>query len=106
MKEVAKISAACKAGEGVSVRLLNYRKDGTPFWNLLTVTPIKTPEGKVKSEQNGAERAGRLFLCLLLLLSSPTAIASAPACAAKLAWMDEALRQSIRVRDCGLAVRC
>ena len=31
----------------MSVRLLNYRKDGTPFWNLLTMTPIKTPDGKV-----------------------------------------------------------
>jgi PAS domain S-box-containing protein len=29
------------------VRLLNYRKDGTPFWNLLTMTPIKTEDGKV-----------------------------------------------------------
>lgn len=29
------------------MRLLNYRKDGTPFWNLLTLTPIKTPDGKV-----------------------------------------------------------
>lgn len=46
-KEVAKIRDAVRKGEGVSVRLLNYRKDGTPFWNLLTMTPIKTPEGKV-----------------------------------------------------------
>ncbi|GFH26100.1 putative LOV domain-containing protein [Haematococcus lacustris] len=46
-KEVLKIRDAIKKGEGVSVRLLNYRKDGTPFWNLLTVTPIKTPDGKV-----------------------------------------------------------
>lgn len=46
-KEVAKIRDAIKKGEGVSVRLLNYRKDGTPFWNLLTMTPIKTPDGKV-----------------------------------------------------------
>jgi len=30
-----------------TARLLNYRKDGTPFWNLLTMTPIKTPDGKV-----------------------------------------------------------
>ncbi len=29
------------------MRLLNYKKDGTPFWNLLTMTPIKTPDGKV-----------------------------------------------------------
>eukprot|EP00798_Chlamydomonas_sp_ICE-L_P007878 gene7878-1088_t len=46
LKEVQKIRDACKKGEAVSVRLLNYRKDGTPFWNLLTVTPIKTPDGK------------------------------------------------------------
>jgi len=46
-KEVAKIREGIRKGEGVSVRLLNYRKDGTPFWNLLTVTPIKTPDGKV-----------------------------------------------------------
>uniref|UniRef100_A0A126WXD7 non-specific serine/threonine protein kinase n=1 Tax=Brachiomonas submarina TaxID=327064 RepID=A0A126WXD7_9CHLO len=46
-KEVLKIREGIKKGEGVSVRLLNYRKDGTPFWNLLTVTPIKTPDGKV-----------------------------------------------------------
>eukprot|EP00879_Flechtneria_rotunda_P014547 GHRR01015202.1.p1 GENE.GHRR01015202.1~~GHRR01015202.1.p1 ORF type:complete len:698 (+),score=278.76 GHRR01015202.1:156-2249(+) len=46
-KEVAKLRNAIKAGEPVSCRLLNYRKDGTPFWNLLTMTPIKTPDGKV-----------------------------------------------------------
>lgn len=31
-KEVAKIRAAIRTGDPVSVRLLNYRKDGTPFW--------------------------------------------------------------------------
>lgn len=36
------VAPACCAA-----RLLNYRKDGTPFWNLLTMTPIKTPDGKV-----------------------------------------------------------
>uniref|UniRef100_A0A126WYN5 non-specific serine/threonine protein kinase n=1 Tax=Heterochlamydomonas inaequalis TaxID=179866 RepID=A0A126WYN5_9CHLO len=46
-KEVQKVRDAVKQGKPVSVRLLNYRKDGTPFWNLLTVTPIKTPDGKV-----------------------------------------------------------
>ncbi|KAG2444065.1 hypothetical protein HYH02_009008 [Chlamydomonas schloesseri] len=46
-KEVQKIRDAIKKGEACSVRLLNYRKDGTPFWNLLTVTPIKTPDGRV-----------------------------------------------------------
>jgi hypothetical protein len=46
-KEVAIIREAVKKGEGCSVRLLNYRRDGTPFWNLLTMTPIKTEDGKV-----------------------------------------------------------
>lgn len=42
-----KIREAIKKAEPISVRLLNYRKDGTPFWNLLTLTPIKTPDGKL-----------------------------------------------------------
>ncbi|BDA47694.1 probable phototropin-2 [Coccomyxa sp. Obi] len=46
-KEVAVIRDAVKKGEGCSVRLLNYKRDGTPFWNLLTMTPIKTEDGKV-----------------------------------------------------------
>eukprot|EP01025_Chloroclados_australasicus_P036659 TRINITY_DN3735_c1_g1_i3.p1 TRINITY_DN3735_c1_g1~~TRINITY_DN3735_c1_g1_i3.p1 ORF type:complete len:703 (-),score=87.15 TRINITY_DN3735_c1_g1_i3:1551-3659(-) len=46
-KEVAKIREGIKNEQTVSVRLLNYRKDGTPFWNLLTVTPIKGQDGKV-----------------------------------------------------------
>ncbi|KAI8463717.1 MAG: putative blue light receptor [Monoraphidium minutum] len=45
--EVTKLREAIKSGSPVSVRLLNYRKDGTPFWNLLTMTPIKTPDGQV-----------------------------------------------------------
>eukprot|EP01025_Chloroclados_australasicus_P021632 TRINITY_DN22702_c1_g1_i3.p1 TRINITY_DN22702_c1_g1~~TRINITY_DN22702_c1_g1_i3.p1 ORF type:complete len:783 (-),score=85.28 TRINITY_DN22702_c1_g1_i3:1249-3432(-) len=46
-KEVAKIREGIRVNQTVSVRLLNYRKDGTPFWNLLTVTPIKGQDGKV-----------------------------------------------------------
>lgn len=46
-KEVAIIRESVKKGTTCSVRLLNYRKDGSPFWNLLTMTPIKTDDGKV-----------------------------------------------------------
>mmetsp|Transcript_20477 Transcript_20477/g.56774 ORF Transcript_20477/g.56774 Transcript_20477/m.56774 type:complete len:721 (-) Transcript_20477:358-2520(-) len=46
-KEIQKIRDGIKNGEVCSVRLLNYRKDGTPFWNLLTVTPVKTSTGQV-----------------------------------------------------------
>nr|AML79652.1 putative LOV domain-containing protein [Xanthocercis zambesiaca] len=44
--EVAKIRDAVRNGKSYCGRLLNYKKDGTPFWNLLTVTPIKDDEGK------------------------------------------------------------
>jgi PAS domain S-box-containing protein len=30
-----------------SVEILNYRKDGTSFWNLLSITPIRDESGKV-----------------------------------------------------------
>lgn len=43
--EVAKIRDAVKNGTGYCGRLLNYKKNGTPFWNLLTVTPIKNDRG-------------------------------------------------------------
>ncbi|CAN6870673.1 unnamed protein product [Brassica oleracea var. botrytis] len=44
-KEVAKIRDAVKNGKSYCGRLLNYKKDGTPFWNLLTITPIKDDQG-------------------------------------------------------------
>nr|AML78632.1 putative LOV domain-containing protein [Codariocalyx motorius] len=44
-KEVAKIREAIRNGRSYCGRLLNYKKDGTPFWNLLTVTPIKDDLG-------------------------------------------------------------
>lgn len=40
-EEVARIRDALKSKRhSYSGRILNYKKDGTPFWNLLTVTPI------------------------------------------------------------------
>lgn len=41
-----KIRDAVRNGKSYCGRLLNYKKDGTPFWNLLTVTPIKDDSGK------------------------------------------------------------
>jgi adenylate cyclase len=37
---IEQLRAAIKAGEHCTVTLLNYRKDGTPFWNELTISPI------------------------------------------------------------------
>ncbi|KAJ9564654.1 hypothetical protein OSB04_000620 [Centaurea solstitialis] len=45
-KEVDKIRHAVKTGSSYCGRLYNYKKDGTPFWNLLTITPIKDENGK------------------------------------------------------------
>jgi phototropin len=45
--EVVKIRDAVKNGRSQSVRLLNYKKDGTPFWNLLTVTPVYAADGSL-----------------------------------------------------------
>ncbi|KAF2286355.1 hypothetical protein GH714_015253 [Hevea brasiliensis] len=44
-QEVAKIRDAVKNGRSYCGRLVNYKKDGTSFWNLLTVTPIKDDRG-------------------------------------------------------------
>lgn len=45
--EVSKIREAVATGKSYCGRLLNYKKDGEPFWNLLTITPIKDGSGKV-----------------------------------------------------------
>nr|XP_027191985.1 phototropin-1-like isoform X2 [Cicer arietinum] len=45
--DVAKIREALAAGKSYCGRLLNYKKDGTPFWNLLTISPIKDEHGKL-----------------------------------------------------------
>ena len=44
---IAKLSAAMHRGEPMTVELLNFRKDGAPFWNLMTVTPLRDALGKV-----------------------------------------------------------
>jgi len=37
---VASIREGIEAGESTTTELLNYRADGTPFWNELTVAPV------------------------------------------------------------------
>ena len=44
---VREIHAAIEAGRACSVELLNYRKDGQPFWNRLSITPLYDPAGRV-----------------------------------------------------------
>ncbi len=46
---VEKLRRGIKEGKEVTVELLNYRKDGERFWNLLTVMPVKDVQGRVTS---------------------------------------------------------
>lgn len=44
---VGRVRAAIDAERPVSVELLNYRADGTPFWNQLDIVPIRDDDGTV-----------------------------------------------------------
>ncbi|PHQ40378.1 hybrid sensor histidine kinase/response regulator [Halorubrum persicum] len=44
---VARLREAINAQEPESVELLNYRKDGTPFWNRVSIAPICDDDGSV-----------------------------------------------------------
>ena len=46
-KHVEALRNAVRKGKSCCTRLLNYKKDGTPFWNLLTMTPIRDEMGRV-----------------------------------------------------------
>lgn len=45
--ELKKLRKAIKAGESCTVVLKNYRKDGTLFWNELSIDPIYDEHGKL-----------------------------------------------------------
>jgi PAS domain S-box-containing protein len=42
-----KLRNSISAGRECSVEILNYRKDGTSFWNALFVTPVRDGRGKI-----------------------------------------------------------
>ncbi len=44
---VAAIREAIKAEQEINVVILNYKKDGTPFWNDLTIAPVRDEAGTV-----------------------------------------------------------
>lgn len=44
---VADMRDAIDAGESVSVELINYRKNGTPFWNKIDIAPILDDSGDI-----------------------------------------------------------
>ena len=40
------LKKAVEDGTFITTKLLNYKKDGTPFWNFLTMVPIKNSKGQ------------------------------------------------------------
>jgi len=43
---VAAIRAAVDAEEPIQTEILNYRANGTPFWNRVTIAPVTAPDGE------------------------------------------------------------
>lgn len=65
-KTTERLRAAIREKREITVTLLNYRKDGTRFWNRLSITPVRDEEGNVThfigiqsdvTEQKNAEEA-------------------------------------------------
>ncbi len=45
---MSEIREAVKTGTETSVRLLNYKKNGQPFWNLFTLAPMADVDGNLR----------------------------------------------------------
>ena len=45
---VARVRKAISAGHDIDVDLLNYRKDGTTFWNALYMSPVRDKGGVIR----------------------------------------------------------
>lgn len=41
------LEEAIHSGRRCSVEILNYRKDGTPFWNAMSISPIRNDRGEL-----------------------------------------------------------
>jgi PAS domain S-box-containing protein len=44
---VESLREAVRHGRACTVEILNYRKDGTPFWNRLAITPVRDADGEL-----------------------------------------------------------
>ncbi|MCG6121316.1 MAG: PAS domain-containing protein [Microvirga sp.] len=45
---IEKINKAIEAGDDIAIDVLSYRKDGTPFWNALYMSPVHNALGEVQ----------------------------------------------------------
>lgn len=49
---MAALGQAVAEGESTSVEILNYKKDGTPFWNWVRIRPVPTSATFLPNDQN------------------------------------------------------
>lgn len=42
------IRDSIKTGEEITVRILNYKRNGAPFWNMFTLAPMKDSDGTTR----------------------------------------------------------
>jgi PAS domain S-box-containing protein len=47
-RSVARIRSAIEKGTNIEIDLLNYRKDGTTFWNALYLSPVRDDAGHIQ----------------------------------------------------------
>lgn len=47
-KAVARVREAIENGHDVDIDLLNYRKDGSTFWNALYMSPVRDSQGELR----------------------------------------------------------
>jgi PAS domain S-box-containing protein len=45
---VTRVRAAVESGHDIDVDLLNYRKDGSTFWNALYLSPVRDDDGRIR----------------------------------------------------------
>lgn len=47
VKAICQIRESIRSERACSIRILNYRKDGCTFWNLLHISPVRNASGKI-----------------------------------------------------------
>ncbi len=96
---------ALARGEAASMEIVSYRKDGSTFWNQVTLHPIRSPSGEIthwitieRDVTEAIERESKLedqHARLLLLISAARRLFSALDYRALLVRLEDAVRELI-----------
>ena len=57
---VADVARQLNAGRSFKAELLNYTKQGEPYWVLFQITPIRNANGDVEPMANGYQQSGEV----------------------------------------------